>query len=82
MNARNRAYRSFTAALKASGFGEVAGNLVESPTNVRGFARESLVQAPVILSKALRGGCRGAQQPARMSAPPARKHGGMSESRS
>jgi len=49
-------YRAFTDAVKGGALGEATGLLFESPAGFRHIATESLVQAPTVLAKALRGG--------------------------
>jgi glycosyltransferase involved in cell wall biosynthesis len=49
-------YRAFTDAVKGGAHGEATRLLFESPTGFRHIATESLVQAPTVLAKALRGG--------------------------
>jgi hypothetical protein len=49
-------YLAFTDAVKGGALGEASGLLFESPAGFRHIATESLVQAPAILAKAMRGG--------------------------
>lgn len=54
-------YRKFTDAVKQRRFPDAARVLLEDPSSIRHVAAESVVQAPTIATKALRGGYRRAR---------------------